>query len=222
MMLIASHRPSAEIYASSRNDFLRSDHADPKRYLLTLHAGVVESLIALLELVKRRIAMSNLWILRRLCCGHDYLEAVRINSVTSSTTASLDQACWYLEAFLLLLVKSAATLMHSSERRLARGCCASVRILEVLHLFLPVRLASELLPRLLPPFKLIGTFYLRRRIALCVLAPKVLLILLRLLIAGILIIELRSLDSTRIGLRPRHGWSLRNSYQLLSAIGMLY
>jgi len=112
--------------------------------------------------------------------------------------------------------------MHSSERRLASGCCASVRILEVLHLFLPVRLASELLPRLLPPFKLIGTFYLRRRIALRVLTPKVLLILLRLLIAGILIIELRSLDSNRIGMRPRHGRSLWNSYQLLSAIRMLY
>ena len=179
-MLIASHRPSAEIYASSWNDFLRSDHADTQRYLLTLHAGVVESLIALLELVKRRVAVSHLWILRGLCCGHDYLEAVRIYSVTSSTTASLDQTCWYLEAFLLLCVKSAATLLHSSERRLPRRCCASVRILEILHLFLPVRLASELLPRLMPPFKLISTFYLRCRIALRVLAPKVLLLLLRL------------------------------------------
>jgi len=73
MMLIGSHRPSAEIYASSWNDFLRSDHADTQRYLLTLHAGVVESLIALLELVKRRIAVSNLWILRWLGCGHDNL-----------------------------------------------------------------------------------------------------------------------------------------------------
>ena len=121
-MLIGSHRPSAKIYTSSWNDFLWSDHADPQRYLLTLHAGVVESLIALLELVKRRVAMSNLWILRGLGCGHDNLEAVRINSVTPSTTASLDQTCWNLEAFLLLRVKSAATLMDSPERRLARGC----------------------------------------------------------------------------------------------------
>jgi hypothetical protein len=117
-----SHRTSAEIYASSWNDSLRSDHADPKRYLLTLHARVVVSLIVLLELVNRRVGMSNLGILRGLCCGHDYLEAVRIYSVTPSTTATLDKARWYLEAFLLLRIKSAATLMHSSERWLTRGC----------------------------------------------------------------------------------------------------
>ena len=91
-MLIGSHRPSAEIYASSWNDFLRSYHADAQRYLLTLHARVMVSRIALLELVNRRVSMSHLWILRGLSCGHDYLEAVRIYSVTSPTTASLDQA----------------------------------------------------------------------------------------------------------------------------------
>jgi hypothetical protein len=117
-----SHRPSAEIYASSWNDSLRSDHADPQWYLLTLHARVVVSLIALLELVNWRVAMSNLGILRGLCCGHHYLEAVRVYSVTPSTTATLDKARWYLEAFLLLRVKSAATLRHSSERWLPRGC----------------------------------------------------------------------------------------------------
>ena len=166
-----SHRPSAEIYASSWNDSLRSDHADPQRYLLTLHARVVISLIVLLELVNRRVAMSNLGIMRGLCCGHDYLEAMRIYSVTPTTT--LDEARWYLEAFLLLRVKSGTSLMHSSERWLPRGCRGSVRVLEVLHLILPVRLTSELLPRLLLPFKLIGTFYLRCRIALCVLASNV-------------------------------------------------
>ena len=168
-----SHRPSAEIYASSWNDSLRSDHADPQRYLLTLHARVVISLIVLLELVNRRVAMSNLGIMRGLCCGHDYLEAMRIYSVTSSNTATLDEAWGYLEAFILLRVKSTRTLMHSSERWLPRGCRGSVRVLEVLHLILPVRLTSELLPRLLLPFKLIGTFYLRCRIALCVLASNV-------------------------------------------------
>jgi hypothetical protein len=66
--------------------------------------------------------MSHLGILRGLSCGHDYLEAVRIYSVTPSTTATLDEAWWYLEAFLLLRVKSAATLMDSSERWLPRGC----------------------------------------------------------------------------------------------------
>ena len=118
-----SHRPSAEIYASSWNDSLRSDHADPQRYLLTLHARVVVvSLIVMLELVNRRVGMSHLGILRGLCCWHDYLEAVRIYSVTPSTTATLDEAWGYLEAFLLLRVKSAATLVHSSERWLPRGC----------------------------------------------------------------------------------------------------
>jgi hypothetical protein len=137
-----SHRPSAEIYASSWNDSLRSDHADPQRYLLTLHTRVVVSLIVLLELVNRRVGMSNLGILRGLCCGHDYLEAVRIYSVTPSTIATMDEARGYLEAFLLLRVKSASTLMHSSEMWLPRGCLGSVRVLEVLHLILPVRLTS--------------------------------------------------------------------------------
>ena len=114
-----SHHPSAEIYASSWNDFLRSDHADPQRYLLALQARVVVSRIALLELVKRRVAVSPLGILRGLSCGHDYLEAVRINSVTTSAAAT--QTWRYFEAFLVLRVKSAAPIMHSSERRLARG-----------------------------------------------------------------------------------------------------
>ena len=71
-------------------------------------------------------------------------------------------------------------------------------------------------------FKLIGTFYLRCRIALRVLASNVRMILLRLLIAGILIMELWCRDSSRIGLRPGRGRSLWNSYQLLSAIRMLH
>ncbi len=165
-----SHRPSAEIYTCSWNDFLRSDHADPQRYLLALQALVVVSRIVLLELVDRRVTMSHLGILWRLCCGHDDLKAVRIYSVTPS---ALDQAWWHLEAFLLLWVKSAGTLMHSSERWLTRGCCGSVRVLEVLHLILPVRLTPELLPKLMLAFKLIGTFYLIGRIALRVLASNV-------------------------------------------------
>jgi hypothetical protein len=71
-------------------------------------------------------------------------------------------------------------------------------------------------------FKLIGTFYLRCRIDLRVLASTVRLIFLRLLIAGILIMELWCRDSSRVGLRRGRGRSLWNSYQLLSAIGMLH